>query len=278
MCGIFGAIGANWNQGTIRALAIMNRERGTDSLGFFDSSGRMIKAGCDPENALAQANITTWLNESENGGEKHPISWFIAGHTRQATRGKVNRQNSHPFRYGNIIGCHNGMVDAPKTYTVDSQYLIDTLNKAGGDYNAAWANISGYWGVAWFDGEAFYLQVHNGEIAVGQKDGCYYYSSSKSHLAACIGANDTIVNLKEGQTLKFTKSIMEEATPFVSNMGTTWVRKSYNWDYGYTYKKHGRSKVYYEKDSVDTSVKDYDATWRTAWEEYSTQSEHSYSE
>jgi len=260
-------------------------ERGTDSLGFYDSSGRMIKAGCSPDKALAQPNITKWLNESEKGSEKFGPSWFIAGHTRQATRGKVNRQNSHPFRYGSIIGCHNGMVDAPKTYTVDSQYLVDTLNKAGGDYNAAWADISGYWGMAWFDGEAFYLQVHHGEIAIGRKDDCYYYSSSKSHLAACIGANDTIVNLKEGQTLKFTRDgQMEEATPFVSNMAETWTRKSYaayDWDDdGYTksYKRHGRSKVvYYEDDATGTGtgVKDYDATWRSAWEEYTTQSEHS---
>ena len=45
MCGIFGAIGHHANMGTIRALALANRERGTDSLGFFSSSGKFVKRG-----------------------------------------------------------------------------------------------------------------------------------------------------------------------------------------------------------------------------------------
>ena len=44
MCGIFGAIGHNISAGTIRALALVNRERGTDSLGFFSSSGKFVSA------------------------------------------------------------------------------------------------------------------------------------------------------------------------------------------------------------------------------------------
>lgn len=295
MCGIFGAVGFGWNQGTIRALTWANRERGTDSLGYFDSTGKMIKAACDPDEALARENITRWLNESEAGNEKRPASWFIAGHTRLATRGKVNRQNSHPFRYGKIIGCHNGMVDAPKGYVVDSQYLFDSLNKAGGNYNQAWGAISGYWGVAWFDDDAFYLQAHHGEISIGQAaDGCYYYSSSKTHLAACIGHNATIHTLAEGQTLRFTvvngKVVMQEAEKFVSSAAEYWTRKysGYEWEgtsrYTYKYAKNQRSGVnkdtYYE-DSDDkytpssNTVRDYDAEWRSAWEEYSSQSEHS---
>ena len=52
MCGIFGAIG-NANPGTIRALALINRERGMDSLGFFDSKGHVKRAG-DPLDLLAE--------------------------------------------------------------------------------------------------------------------------------------------------------------------------------------------------------------------------------
>jgi hypothetical protein len=268
-------------------LAWANRERGTDSLGFFDSSGKMIKAAVDPDEALAQENITNWLDISENGGEKRPASWFIAGHTRQATRGAVNRQNSHPFRYGKVIGCHNGMVDAPKGYTVDSQYLFDTLHKAAGDYNKAWESVSGYWGIAWFDGEAFYLQSHNGDVHVGLKNGVWYYSSSKAHLAACIGHNSSIKKLSEGQTLRFLLQdgvvIMEEVAKFESTAPEYWSRKygcsNANYDYDYTggfTRRHGKAKrVYYEDDATTTGVKDMDSEWRSAWEAYATDSEHS---
>jgi hypothetical protein len=270
----------------------------------------MIKAACDPDEALAKENITRWLNASEKGGEKHDASWFIAGHTRLATRGKVNRQNSHPFRYGKIIGAHNGMVDAPKGYVVDSQYMFDSLNKSNGDYNAAWGDITGYWGVSWFDDDAFYLQVHNGEINIAlAADGCWYYSSNRIHLLACIGHNETVRTIKEGETLKFSLTaagdvVMETVAEFISTAPEYWTRKygscntvSGAWDGHYSAdsdcygggahnyagkRRHGRGgKGYtYNEDftshnSVGTTlVRDYDAQWREAWEEYTTNNEH----
>jgi hypothetical protein len=243
----------------------------------------MIKAGVDPDEALAQENISRWLNVSERGDEKRPASWFVAGHTRQATRGKVNRQNSHPFRYGRIIGCHNGMIDAPQGYAVDSQYLFDSLNKANGDYNTAWGSIGGYWGVAWFDDQSFYLQVHNGELSIGlAADGCWYYSSSKAHLAACIGYNANIRTLEDGETLRFTPKdgvvVMEEDDKFVSTATGHYIRK-YNytdrtdWEAYYKASNNTRQTGY-----EDDTPRDYDAGWRDAWEEYLTPSEHSRTE
>lgn len=300
MCGLFGAIGYGWNQGTLRALAWANRERGTDSLGFFDSSGKMMKSAGDPLDCLGKENVSGYLDNSEVGCEKRDASWFIAGHTRLATRGQVNRQNSHPFRYGNIVGSHNGMVDAPQGYVVDSQYLFDTLNKTKGDYNKAWADITGYWGVSWYDGKYFYLQVHNGDIALGlAKDGCWYYSSNKTHLAACIGHTGSIIELKEGQTLRFTVVdgvvVMDEVAELVITAPDYWMAKygcsntnaTTNWANGYSgggrRGKRGRVKgaTYYEDSDgayypVGSSKPvDYDEEWRTAWEDYTSQSEHS---
>jgi hypothetical protein len=268
-----------------------NQERGTDSLGFFDSTGKMIKCAETPSEALCKDNISTWLNASCNGSKKldRPASWFIAGHTRLATRGKVNRQNSHPFRYGRIIGSHNGMVDAPKGYVVDSQHLFDTLHRQNGDYNTAWAEITGYWAVTWFDDSAFYMQVHNGDLTVARKGDVWYYSSSWSHLKSCIGDAEEIITLKEGQTLKFTLdetgAIQKtEATHFNSAAPDYWVKKygcsnAADWDDGYTSRRHGRSNKGYFESSVNTTsnraIKDYDSEWRQAWEEYCTESEHS---
>jgi hypothetical protein len=296
MCGIFGAIGTNWNLGNVKALAWANRERGTDSIGFFDSTGKMVKCAADPSEALRKENVTNWLSASHKGGEKHAKAWFVAGHTRYATRGKVNRQNSHPFRYGSIIGAHNGMVDAPNGYVVDSQMLFDLLNKANGDYQSAWAEITGYWGVSWFDGESFYLQVHNGDLSIAcAEDGTFYYSSAWSHLESVVGHTTEFVTLAEGETMKFTlvdgAIVMEKVASFVSSAQdywtrkygcsntNNWKRKSYYGSYeGGTYEHddyESTGSTSYTKTSKKAEEKDYDADWREAWDMYATESEHS---
>jgi hypothetical protein len=310
LCGIFGAIGTNWNLGNVKALAWANRERGTDSIGFFDSTGKMVKCAADPSEALRKENITNWLNASKVGNEKRERAWFIAGHTRYATRGKVNRQNSHPFRYGNIIGSHNGMVDAPNGYVVDSQMLFDLLDKANGDYQTAWGDITGYWGVSWFDGESFYLQVHNGDLSIACDDeGTYYYSSAWSHLESVVGHTANFVTLKEGETMKFTLVLNEAGEPevamemvkeFASSTPDYWTRKygcsnTNNWkrkgyyqgeydacEYTGTTSYYGKSDKADYADYADKTEKseprDYDEDWRDAWESYATESEHSKAE
>jgi glucosamine 6-phosphate synthetase-like amidotransferase/phosphosugar isomerase protein len=141
MCGIFGGIGNNLNTGIIRALAIANRERGKQSMGLFDSNGKAIKAGIDPYKALANAEFAAFVNTADR--------WFLAGHTRHATHGKINDTNAHPFRFGRIIGAHNGIVHTPRdrNYQVDSEYLFDQLNRCDGNYQTAFADIDGLLGI-----------------------------------------------------------------------------------------------------------------------------------
>lgn len=214
MCGIFGGIGEKLNPGTIRALALINRERGTHSVGFFDNTGKMWKAGYDPLYALGNYGCGNFIDRACYKG------WFIAGHTRHATTGAINRRNAHPFRFGRIIGAHNGCVTFPRNrnYRVDSQYLFDLLNKHKGDYQTALEEVSGYWGLSWFDGCNFWLQAYDNEIAVGFDDeGNVYYSSDYIHLEACVVGMGHYEILKDGNTLKFAvNGNCEFAKPFVS--------------------------------------------------------------
>jgi hypothetical protein len=312
ICGIFGAVALNqdtkWNEGIVRGLAWANRERGTDSLGFFDSSGKMTKGAGDPSSILGKTRVCEWLANSQRN------AWFVAGHTRFATRGAVNRKNSHPFRYGRIIGSHNGMCDAPRKFAVDSEYLFYSLNKARGDYQKALEGIGGYWGLSWYDGEHFYLMCHNGELAYDIVDGVLYYSSNWAHLESCTGGDSTV--LKTGQVLRIgTDGVVENSIDddsalkkFEHAKTTTSYYGSYS-EYDFTGSNHvstGRSRNYSsggrggagrketgnwsadqgvndylnggratgDGDDADANVKDYDDEWQTAWADYCTESAH----
>ncbi len=194
MCGIFGAVsmGGKINMTAIKGLAWANRQRGTDSIGFFDSEGRIIRKACDPAAALADKGMQTWLN-GFNG-------WAVCGHTRFATQGSVCKRNAHPFRYGDITGSHNGMVDAPRNFIVDSEYLFDVIATKG--YKAL-EDVDGYWGLSWFDASdnSFWLTMHDGQLAYTVCDDVVYYSSDYKHLASIVGGD--IFTFVEGQVVKF---------------------------------------------------------------------------
>jgi hypothetical protein len=217
MCGLFGAIGKSINPATIRALAIVNRKRGSDSLGLFDSTSK-VKAAADPIEALGRDNFTIFLEQEH---------WFIAGHTRYATKGEVVKKNCHPFRFGNIIGAHNGQVEAPGDYNVDSQYLFDQLFRNNGNYAEAFKGIKGYWVLTWFDGQFFYLQAHDNKLTLARIGQTWYYSSDKEHLKACIGKADEWLTLENGATIRFNSAgRMAKLESFKSNAGRGGFRKS----------------------------------------------------
>jgi len=304
MCGIYGAVvlepGKKWDVNIIRALTWANRERGTDSVGFFDSTGKMTKRACDPAKALRTEGVREWLKVSQD------CSWFIAGHTRFATRGSVNRRNAHPFRYGRIIGSHNGMVDAPRKFKVDSEFLFWQLNKTHGDYQKALQDIVGYFGVSWFDGSNFYLLCHNGELAYEIIDSVLYYSSCWSHLDSCTGGDSK--PFVEGQVIRIssngviTNSQEKDSTakPFVSKAADYWgsgntiggyytsgkgIRQVHNYAYcGGQYSKdastwwdeRGEKERAGHTDGgcADAETKDYDSEWQEAWSVYCAEREN----
>lgn len=211
MCGLFGAIGKGINPLIIRGLAIANRSRGKESLGMFDSTGKKIKSASDPTDCLTRSNFSAFIER------KH---WFIAGHTRKATRGVINKKNAHPFRYGNIIGSHNGQVTAPPQYDVDSQYLFDMLSRNLGNYAEAFKGIQGYWALTWFDGKHFYLQAYDNKLTLARKGNTWYYSSDRDHLSAAIGKADEWITLENGATIRFAScGKLERLEAFVSTAG-----------------------------------------------------------
>jgi hypothetical protein len=276
MCGIFGGIGTKISSGTIRALAIVNRERGTDSLGFFSSTGKMSKMAGDPLQCLGQAEISNYVDRACRK------AWFLAGHTRLATHGKVIARNAHPFRFGRVIGAHNGVVSYPKEggYQVDSEYLFDSLNKADGDYQAALEKVSGYWGLSWFDGGAFYLQAHKNTIALGcDARGTWYYSSDPEHLAACVSLTREYMELMNGDTVRFTENGgIEHCAAFKSKAVVVNTLAKYNTSKR-NKRKYSEEVALYAKETglkydeardcwADPFMRDARADYMSDWEKY----------
>lgn len=275
MCGIFGAvsIGGKIDLSIIKGLAWANRERGTDSIGFFDSRGQMIKRACDPCEGLQDSFVRKWLNESIN---KHD-SWVLAGHTRFATQGSVNKRNAHPFRKGRIVGTHNGIVDSPVNYIVDSEYLFDTIDKEG--YKAL-EGIDGYWGLAWFDGNdnSFWLTVHDGQLSFAVYNDVVYYSSDSKHLASIV--DESVFTFTEGQVVKFSRDgTVEDSEQGQIDALDVWANYNYSWTNCGSSKK-AVSKVVTDADAHDdyeawvarresgAIMEDDDGNFRDAWSHY----------
>lgn len=280
MCGIFGTINRTRKRldtGLIRALTLANRERGKESLGFFDSHENMLKSGDDPIDVLATKECREWLDRTEQ-----QQAWFVCGHTRYSTRGSVCDKNSHPFRYGKIIGSHNGIVSAPNEYTVDSEYLIDLLDKHDSDYQKALEDDWGYWTLGWYDTarKEFYVCVHDNTCGIAEHRGAWYFSSDPDHLMSALGCNE-VMKLESGSVVKFTSDgNMQWCKKFTSKH-----THGYKRDYRTTGGASNYSGYNYSGSSTSTGgssavsrtvtvndpekfIKDYDEEFRTAWQDY----------
>jgi hypothetical protein len=261
-------------------LTLANRERGKEALGFFNSTGEIFKRATDPIDLLADSECTEYLDRSERD------SWFVVGHTRYSTRGANIDKNSHPFQYGNIIGSHNGIIDAPHTYTVDSEYLIDQLDIHDSNYQSALSNDWGYWTTSWYDTkkDELFLSMHDNTCGLVKHRGAWYFSSDPDHLASSLGVRDTIV-MKSGDTVSFDNSgQMKWRKKFESTITYSYKRdkrtgggsntavshKTYGRDYT-VYKAPSANSSYGGINDPDGVTVDYDNEFKTMWQEYSSQ-------
>ena len=164
MCGLVGIAGdlAFKDELTMKRLLMLDYFRGVDATGLAairtNNDVKLSKDACGPIDLFDHGKFKEALNGMQSKA-------FI-GHNRSATRGKVNKINSHPFESGHIVGAHNGTLDylslsqlekaLGEKYEVDSMALFDAIASLGIEEAIALCiegrdSGTGAWSLVWYD-------------------------------------------------------------------------------------------------------------------------------
>jgi len=198
MCGIFGRIGESDKIQKLQMLAVCNQDRGSDSFGVYVKK-RQKKEGFIMKDT---GGIITAIAKNYIKPDWWKSSIFL-GHTRAASKGTISRPNAHPFRYGNIVGAHNGCIsnfdelrnewakEEPKwaneldKMEVDSQLLVWIIARRGLDFLDRLACWAGAWWIDVGNPNSIFVWRNTGTVSFAAEDDCLYFSSDEDHLKAC---------------------------------------------------------------------------------------------
>ena len=198
MCGLIGFNGKGddvVNPAILSLIMASNDTRGGDSSGFYDGEEFHKCIG-------TTGGVFKNIMESKSD--------MIIGHTRKSTHGKITLKNQHPFKYGDVVGAHNGVVNNYeavgkkfnlKKTDVDSQMIFKVLNKTGDDKDLGLFN--GGLATLYTKGDdKLYAYRHSNPMYVGRNEqGSLYFSSKKEVLIHCGLKN--IWSLKEDRLYIF---------------------------------------------------------------------------
>lgn len=153
MCGLVGVLGKITPQAfnAFEAMLTADITRGKDSTGVAlvtkDNKIHCVKEPILPLNLIRHDDYAEYIESQVSQAV------LLMGHNRAATKGEVTKRNAHPFRYGSIIGCHNGTLSSnlkpdDKEFDVDSKSIFHSINKKGIEWT--WENLEGaatltYW-------------------------------------------------------------------------------------------------------------------------------------
>lgn len=142
MCGLVGSSGY-LTQNDVKAFTLLfhtNVWRGIDGCGLirlftrYDDKKKKTKNWYSYHNEFLPSSEYVLTEDYFKLIDKVDCR-LLAGHSRAATKGKVNVENTHPFECGNIIGMHNGTIhgkfEGSNQYETDTEALFHLIDKYG---------------------------------------------------------------------------------------------------------------------------------------------------
>jgi hypothetical protein len=204
----------------ITLLGLYMQERGRRSWGWSDGTQIVKSVG----------SLEDGWNASFFGYKQAAL------HTRQPTTGSVIEKNAHPFKIGDIIGMHNGIVhnheELNKKYNrncdVDSEHIFHHINDG-----VALEDIRAYGAVVyWKDGHIHLGRFNNGDLTLVRTEIGFLFASTRGALEktlrmAGLAKKAIYYKLKEDRLYKLDGDKLEKAGKL--NFGS--YSKSYGtWD------------------------------------------------
>lgn len=157
MCGLVGMAG-NIVESDKKALMLLLR---FDVVRGWDSTGLGVVTEKDGEIHLhKEVGAPEYLfaiddNFDQKGIYTGPRGKVFIGHNRAATKGKITKENAHPFLHDGIIGAHNGTLTSVSTlengykFDVDSEAIF--YNLAQYEAVSVISNVWGAYALTWYD-------------------------------------------------------------------------------------------------------------------------------
>ena len=145
MCGLIGIAGPgiiSRDLDLFKQLGIVSQLRGTDSAGIFQTKTTGSVKSAEYLTDLYKS-ATSWveiLEDIEFQKKYYPDLMdnpnldLVMGHLRAATRGKITKNNSHPFDTPRFVGAHNGtLVDGRYAHhdKTDSEMMFMDMDHRG---------------------------------------------------------------------------------------------------------------------------------------------------
>jgi len=146
MCGLAGIAGPGinvWDIDILNELAYVSGLRGRDSTGIIQGHSNFRyknEVNCEfivEKDAMDVGSFQRFHKFDPEGNKelfKGIQNNFFAVHTRQATKGEVNKENSHPFEFTRYVGMHNGTLMETRYHQpgkTDSELFIKQMDEEG---------------------------------------------------------------------------------------------------------------------------------------------------
>lgn len=191
-CGLVGFSGkkdSKFNLDKIKLLLMINQDRGRDSFGYYTPSSGVIKDTGKVEDFMIKEGFDI------------PQSDTLISHLRWSTVGFSNKNNAHPFQFGNVVLAMNGTLSnhwklcqsyelSLGDFNVDSEVLTAMINK---DQNySALEKVIGSCAVIFTNtdnGRVYCYRNSDRPLYMGYIKGNMYMSSTENPLKI-IGCND----------------------------------------------------------------------------------------